>query len=106
MKRWIVVVLAVACTGCGTIETVSNESKAVDKLARWGSDCHSIPRAFSGFSYQLCNLSGPTRSGPHWSAETIFVDMGLSGIADTLVLPYTAYQQVQRGSIPIRRLEY
>lgn len=106
MKQWIGMVLTIALSGCGTIETVSDETKAVDNLARWESDCHSIPRAYSGFAYQFCNLSGPARSGNHWSADTIFVDMGLSAIADTLILPYTGYQQLRWGSVPIRRLQY
>ena len=106
MRLWIVCTLAAALSGCGTIQTVSDESKAVDNLARWESSCHSIPRAYSGFAYQFCNLNGPARSGNHWSADTIFVDMGLSAIADTLILPYTGFQQLRWGSVPIRRLEY
>ncbi|HEN8719717.1 TPA: YceK/YidQ family lipoprotein [Pseudomonas putida] len=106
MRLGIVCTLAAALSGCGTIQTVSDESKAVDNLARWESSCHSIPRAYSGFAYQFCNLNGPARSGNHWSADTIFVDMGLSAIADTLILPYTGYQQLRWGSVPIRRLEY
>ena len=106
MKLWIGLACGLALSGCGTIETVSDESKAVDNLARWGSDCHSISRAYSGLAYQFCNLNGPARSGNHWSAGTVFVDMGLSTIADTLILPYTGYQQYKRGNVPIRRLEY
>jgi len=106
MRLWMGCALAAALSGCGTIETVSDESKAMDNLARWGSDCHSIPRAYSGFAYQFCNLNGPARSGNHWSAGTIFMDMGFSAIADTLILPYTGYQQYKRGNVPIRRLEY
>ncbi|WP_312935160.1 YceK/YidQ family lipoprotein [Pseudomonas sp.] len=105
-KLWIGAAFTAALSGCGTIETVSDESKAVDKLAHWGSDCHSIPRAYSGLMYQFCTLNGPARSGSHWSAETVFVDMGLSAVADTVILPYTGYQQLRKGSVPIRRLEY
>lgn len=35
MKLWIGLACGVVLSGCGTIETVSDESKAVDNLARW-----------------------------------------------------------------------
>ncbi|KQQ54578.1 hypothetical protein ASF84_14710 [Pseudomonas sp. Leaf127] len=106
MKPWIGLALGIALSGCGTVRTVSNESKAVDDLAKWQTDCHQIPRIYSGVAYQFCNLNGPARSGPHWTAFSILLDMAASGVADTALLPYTGYQQYRRGSVPIRRLEY
>lgn len=106
MKTWMGCALAVVLSGCGTVATVSDKSKAVDNLAKWGSECRSIPQAYSGVAYQFCNLNSPERSGPHWSADTVFVDMGLSALADTLLLPYTGYQQLRWGSTPVRRLAY
>ncbi|MDP9523676.1 YceK/YidQ family lipoprotein [Pseudomonas putida] len=105
-KLWIGMALTLVLSGCGTVRTVSDESKAVDDLARWQTSCHTIPRAYSGVAYQYCNLNGPQRSGAHWAPFPILVDMAASGLADTLILPYTGYQQVRRGSIPIRKLEY
>ncbi|WP_426811660.1 hypothetical protein ABOC32_25330 [Pseudomonas sp. WOUb67] len=32
--------------------------------------------------------------------------MAASGIADTVILPYTGYRQYKRGNVPLRRLEY
>ncbi|WP_449433763.1 YceK/YidQ family lipoprotein [Pseudomonas putida] len=106
MKQWIAILLATTLTGCGTVRTVSDESQAVDDLARWGSNCHSIPRIYSGVAYQYCNLDGPPRAGAHWAPFPILVDMAASGIADTVLLPYSGYQQYKRGNISIRRLEY
>lgn len=106
MKLWIGLALGVALSGCGTVRTVSNESKAVDDLAKWQTDCYTIPRMYSGVAYQFCNLNGPPRSGPHWTTLPILLDMAASGVADTAILPYTGYQQYRRGSVPIRRLEY
>jgi uncharacterized protein YceK len=34
------------------------------------------------------------------------LDLIISGIADTLVLPYTGYQQYQQGDIKVRRKQY
>lgn len=94
-------VLAVALSGCGTMRTVSNESKAVDDLAQWNSYCPEIPRVYSGIAYQFCNLTGPERKGVHSDPYEILIDMAASGIADTLVLPYTSYQQYTRGNMVI-----
>lgn len=106
MRPWIGVVLAAGLAGCGTVHTVSNEARAVDDLAKWQSDCNSIPRVYSGVAYQFCNLNGPPRTGTHWAPFPILVDMAASGIADTIILPYTGYRQYKRGNVPIRRLEY
>ncbi|WP_346266748.1 YceK/YidQ family lipoprotein [Pseudomonas putida] len=105
-KLWMGVALAMALSGCGTVRTVSDESKAVDDLAKWQTNCHTITRAYSGVAYQFCNLNGPQRSGSHWAPFPILMDMAASGIADTVILPYTGYQQYKRGNVAIRRLEY
>jgi len=106
MKLRISLALITALSGCGTVRTLSDESKAVDELAKWHTHCHTMPRAYSGVAYQFCNLNGPPRSGAHWAPFPIMLDMAASGIADTIILPYTGYQQYQRGNVPIRRLEY
>ncbi|MBZ9780843.1 YceK/YidQ family lipoprotein [Pseudomonas sp. REP124] len=103
MKLWIAVCLAAAVSGCGTIKTLTDEEGASDNLARWKSNCQTIPRAYSGAAYQFCNLNGPARSGPHWAAPPIVLDMAVSGIADTILLPYTGYLQYEQGDIQIRR---
>ncbi|WP_313738715.1 YceK/YidQ family lipoprotein [Pseudomonas sp.] len=105
-ELWMGMTLALALGGCGTVRTVSNESKAVDDLAKWQTNCHTIPRAYSGVAYQFCNLNGLPRTGPHWATFPILLDMAASGIVDTVVLPYTGYQQYRQGNVPIRRLEY
>lgn len=106
MKQWIATLLLAGLAGCGTIKTVTDEAEAVDDLARWESNCHSIPRAYSGVAYQFCNFDGPPRSGSHWSPGPILLDMAASAIADTLLIPYTGYQQFEHGNVPVRRLEY
>ena len=103
---WMGMALTIVMSGCGTVRTVSDESKAVNDLANWQTDCFTITRAYSGVSYQFCNLNGPQRKGGHWAPFPILVDMGASAIADTLILPYTGYHQYKRGNVPIRRLEY
>jgi len=106
MKLWIAAGMVAVLSGCGTIKTLNDEKGAADDLARWQSNCQSIPRAYSGAAYQYCNLNGPQRSGPHWAAPPILLDMAVSGIADTILLPYTGYLQYQEGNIKIRRKQY
>lgn len=106
MKIWITALFVTAISGCGTIKTIHDEEGASDDLAKWQSHCSSIPRAYSGASYQFCNLDGPARSGSHWGAPVIVVDMVASGIADTIVFPYTGYQQYRYGDIQVRRKYY
>ncbi|MGV8920510.1 MAG: YceK/YidQ family lipoprotein [Pseudomonas sp.] len=106
MRLWIVSCLAAALSGCGKIKTLNDEEGAADNLARWQSNCQSIPRAYSGVSYQFCNLDAPPRSGSHWAVAPIVFDMAVSGIADTVMLPYTGYLQYLRGDIKVRRKQY
>ncbi|WP_282361618.1 YceK/YidQ family lipoprotein [Pseudomonas sp. PS01300] len=100
------VALTVAVSGCGTVRTISSESKSANDLAKWQTYCHTIPRVYSGIAYQFCNLNGPQRTRAHWAPFPILIDMAASGIADTVILPYTGYQQYKRGNILIRRFEY
>jgi len=106
MKPWIAVCAVAVLSGCGTVKTMNDEQGAADNLARWQSKCSSIPRVYSGVAYQFCNLNSPPRSGPHWATTPILLDMAVSGVADTIVLPYTGYQQYQQGNITVRRKSY
>lgn len=102
MKQvWMGVALVMALGGCGTVRTVSSESKAVGDLAEWSSYCPEIPRMYSGVAYQFCNLTGPERRGIHSDPYEILIDMAASGVADTIVLPYTSYQQYKLGNMVI-----
>lgn len=108
MKAFIMCLVAASLTGCGTLKTLTDEDGAADDLARWESNCSVVPRIYSGAAYQFCNLDSAPRvkNVPSWEAqppEAYLLDLGLSAIADTLLLPYTAYQQVAHGSIVVRR---
>lgn len=103
MKLWITACLAAVLSGCGTIVTLTNEKGAADDLASWHSHCQTIPRAYSGVAYQFCTLNGPERFGGQSPASGVVFDLVLSGVADTVLIPYTGYQQYQLGSIPVRR---
>lgn len=106
MRIWMTTCLIAAISGCGTIKTLTDEKGAADHLAKWQSNCNTLPRAYSGTSYQFCNLDSPTRSGAHWAVTPIALDLVASAIADTVVIPYTGYQQYRQGNIKVRRKAY
>jgi uncharacterized protein YceK len=89
--------------GCGTINTVTRGDSVTKRdLNHVKSPCEKIPRIYSGISYDICVLRGkPSRSvlwlGP--GPELMLVDLALSGVFDTVFLPYTIYQQVNEGFI-------
>lgn len=102
--------LALALTGCGTINTTFRpDSVAGEKLTDWKSNCSSIPRVYSGVMLDFCELNAePKQSSAYQKTnapEWVLLDMGLSGIADTLLLPYTIYQQNQYGYINASRFK-
>jgi uncharacterized protein YceK len=96
-------VLLTSLTGCGTLNTLPPDGTAAGhKLAKWRSHCDAVPRIYSGVMLDFCRLNAapPTDStGDLAGARWMIIDITLSGIADTLVLPYTIYLQSQYGSI-------
>lgn len=100
-------VVAVALSGCGTINTVARHDSVTKRnLNYYGTYCESIPRVYSGVTYDYCKLDG--RPNPNASVQakyaipTIVIDAAASGVMDTLVLPYTIYRQNRDGSIDIK----
>jgi uncharacterized protein YceK len=108
MKGLVLVALFGLLAGCGTINTVARDDVVTsDYLKEVRSFCGAVPRVYSGVMFDFCVLHGegpkPGRNGygggndPWW----LVIDMGLSGVLDTLVLPYTIYRQHMDGSIEV-----
>jgi uncharacterized protein YceK len=95
--------IAVLLLGCGTINTVTRGDSVTKRdMNHVKSPCEAIPRIYSGISYDICVLRGKTSRSALWlgpGPELMFVDLALSGVFDTVFLPYTIYQQVNEGSI-------
>ncbi|QYX48318.1 YceK/YidQ family lipoprotein [Pseudomonas tussilaginis] len=105
MKAIGSLLIVISLTGCGTINTVfRDDSVASSKLAHWQSHCDSIPRIYSGAALDFCALHAEPRrtvgSTGQPSAVLMMVDLVLSGVADTVALPYTIYAQQRDGDIP------
>ncbi|NMH64468.1 YceK/YidQ family lipoprotein [Shewanella salipaludis] len=94
-------------TACSTINTLSPEQEHID-IAYHGrkSYCDEIPRIYSGVAYNVCLVKGEpsqtTDLGSSFNGVPFFViDTVFSAAADTLVLPYTLYQQARHGNIAV-----
>jgi hypothetical protein len=105
MKIAVILVLMIGIQACGTITTLSESDKQISsKLTKQDTYCDSLPRVYSGVSYDFCQLN----SKPNKTAVDVLVgfylfDGILSAATDTLVLPYTIYQQSDKGSMQIVR---
>ena len=100
--------IVLSTTACGTLDTVFREDAvASQKLKDLRSHCESVPRIYSGVVYDFCSLNGEPNGKKSLedqqiaSVPWIAIDFALSGVLDTLVLPYTVYRQNRDGSIEI-----
>lgn len=112
-SKALLVLALVSIAGCGTINTVLRPDAVASKsLKDSHSHCDSVPRIYSGVMYGFCYLNSEPK--PEKSAEdptfgqrgsnifpVIAIEALASGLADTLVLPYTVYRQSKDGSIEI-----
>ncbi|WP_124366934.1 YceK/YidQ family lipoprotein [Pseudomonas sp. R1-43-08] len=103
-KVVLMIFAAVSASGCGTVNTTfRDDAIASNKLARWHSHCDSVPRIYSGAVFDYCTLNAEPRHGTGFdgypSASLIALDMALSGVTDTILLPYTIYLQRKHGDI-------
>jgi uncharacterized protein YceK len=86
--------LAVAAfhlTGCATAFTLST----AEKETRCNSDCN-VPHVYSGTAMDICGLTADNL------ALFALLDLPLSLVADTVVLPYTIYAQNKYRNISVK----
>ena len=93
--------LSVLLSGCGSLATLLSSDSYIERnLERRNTYCSYIPRVYSGVVYDMCKLHAKPKNS--YSDPTVFMfvglDLMLSGAVDTLVLPYTMYQQSEVGS--------
>jgi uncharacterized protein YceK len=104
--RLSMILLSLICIqGCGTITTLSESDERISsKLTKQDTYCASLPRVYSGVSYDFCKLhSKPTGTAIDIGVGFYVFDGIFSAATDTLVLPYTIFQQSDKGSIQIVR---
>jgi uncharacterized protein YceK len=93
-----------------TIKTLYVEENKVDiKHPLVKTNCDEIYHVYSGVQYNLCLLHSE-RKTPHKLHVNLFdrvwlasVDIIFSSVMDTVVLPYTTYQQIEYGSLKVNK---
>ena len=98
-----ILMTAIFLQSCGTLNTVPKTDKQIaSNLKQQRTRCTEIPRVYSGVSHDFCVFHAePKAISFYFDAEMYFwlADMCFSGVADTIVLPYTIYQQSNSGTI-------
>ena len=100
--------LSISCVSCATVKTVNPEEGHVDiSYGKNKCQCGSIPRVYSGAAYNFCRLHGEPRTEPAYEFQVLngvpflVIDTFFSVLADTVLLPYTVYRQVNDGNIQV-----
>jgi uncharacterized protein YceK len=88
--RTTLLLFSVLLAGCASTYTLTYE--AYDPEATVCSDRFSIPRVYSGTVFDFFCLSAEN------AAFFCLIDMPMSLVVDTIVLPYTSYRQYNEGS--------
>jgi uncharacterized protein YceK len=106
VRLLVLVGMTLIMGGCGTVTTVfRGDDVTVRELKGKKTYCQSVPRVYSGVAYDLCVLHGPANSADGLSLNGIpwaVLDVPVSGVLDTLILPYTIYRQRADGSVELR----
>lgn len=90
-----------ALSGCGsTVTVLQDEADVARDLRKLKTYCQTLPRVYSGLAYDFCAMNAPP-DPTGILLPFVLVDLPLSGVLDTVVLPYTVYRQVMEGSISI-----
>lgn len=97
----VLIAALLALNGCGTVNTVLRDDVAASReLRKIKTYCQSIPRIYSGVAFDFCALhAAPDPTGI--LIPLVLVDLAVSGVADTAVLPYTIYRQATEGNLSI-----
>jgi uncharacterized protein YceK len=105
MKTLAMLLAAMIFTGCGTFQTVVRSDEAAAKsLKEQKTYCGAVPRIYSGVTYDFCSLHAPPGLGIdeykyNNGTPFVLIDVVISGVLDTMLLPYTIYRQQADGSI-------
>jgi uncharacterized protein YceK len=105
MRIPLILLSLICIQACGTVTTLSkSDTQISSQLRKQDTYCDSLPRVYSGVSYDFCQL----HSAPKGTAVDVLLELYilygiLSAATDTLVLPYTIIQQSDKGSMQIVR---
>ena len=107
MKKVFLLMCSIAMVACGTIQTVPKSNFKIGySLYRVQSKCKSVPRIFSGVSYDFCRLHAePKGSIYNYPLLGFYVTdiLIFSPFLDVVVLPITMPQQIMFGNAEVSR---
>ena len=91
-------------TGCGSFRSLSQDDSEIKyDLNSYRTNCSSLPRLYSGVSYDVCKVNSSTTQFPKQLKEMLyFGDILPSAVFDTVALPYSIYKQNTLGSLEIK----
>ncbi|WP_323844702.1 YceK/YidQ family lipoprotein [Microbulbifer magnicolonia] len=103
MKLIWILLATISLTACGTFNTLAkSDHEIAANLKRQKSNCESIPRVYSGVSYNMCQMNSNKHSIYYdWMLGFYLLDSVASAATDTIALPYTAYSQSRKGHLVI-----
>jgi uncharacterized protein YceK len=107
MKNGVFIILfSFFLSSCGTIKSLRNDDQKVEIKHRHGrTKCDEISFVYSGVRYDLCLLhSDQKRAELQFQLDPLWLltaDLLLSVVADTVVLPYTVYKQIDTGNLKV-----
>lgn len=103
MKYLSLIIILACLQACGSVTTLTKTDPSIsDKLYERGTYCESIPRVYSGVSYDFCMLHAkPVNMAVDLVLGFYLVDGFLSAVTDTVALPYTIPLQLNKGNIDI-----
>ncbi|MCF5702214.1 YceK/YidQ family lipoprotein [Pseudomonas syringae] len=88
-------------SGCGSALTVLQDDADVARdMRKQKTYCQSIPRIYSGLAFDFCVLNAPP-DPTGFLVPFVLLDLPLSGVFDTVSLPYTLYRQIEDGNLNI-----
>jgi uncharacterized protein YceK len=96
-------VLMPLLAGCGSFSTLSKDDDEIKHgLSQYRTNCASLPRVYSGVSYDICKVNSSTTEFPKQLKEMLyFLDIIPSAILDTAALPYSIHKQNKDGSLAL-----
>ena len=107
MRRAILVCVVATLCGCATIYSLSSD-RMEGEMHEDTSHPRSLPRLYSGVVVDGYCVGQSFSEGREAAGQIGFfclLDVPLSLVVDTLVLPYTAYQQIRFGNFKPRFVE-
>jgi len=100
-KAVMLAVVSWALSGCGTALTVlQSDADVASDMRKQKTYCQSVPRIYSGLAFDFCVLNAPP-DPTGFLVPFVLLDLPLSGLFDTVSLPYTIYRQIEDGNLSI-----